>query len=171
MLEMHELNESHLELLLTWRNSEIVRHASMNQSVITEAQHKKWFEEGVKSEFKRRFIVTKEKVPIGFVYFFDIIKGESATWGFFKAPESQRGSGRAVCNTGLEYFSNVLGIEMLNSYCLIENKSSIKLHENLGFRSLSTKAVVIQPSLKVSTLIHYQLAATTLKLSRSNWGT
>lgn len=75
------IEESDLERVLTWRNSDHIRQYALNPEIITYEEHKRWFD-SLKSKGDRYFIIKKEDQDVGLIWAKGITD-ESCETGFY----------------------------------------------------------------------------------------
>ena len=104
--------------------------------VITEDEHRKWFQAAIADSDRKSWIILLDHKEIGFVYVTDIdLHHRRCTWAFYLAEQEIRGRG---IGSFVEYF--VLGhifdkmeLEKLCCEVLGNNPSVIEMHKKFGF--------------------------------------
>ncbi len=129
---MRPLLESDLDLVFSWRNHPNIRKYMFNKDEIKYDEHINWFKKISQNKNHHLLIFEMESVPSGYVSFIsqDI---NSAKWGFYLAPNSQKGTGRYLGETALRYAFEKINLNIVIGEVLVENNSSQKFHERLGF--------------------------------------
>ena len=61
---MERLQAKHLEMVRTWRNSELVRPRMQHRELIDETAHQAWFA-GINNEFNWYFVAYSDETPFG----------------------------------------------------------------------------------------------------------
>ena len=132
---LRPLEESDLELILTWRNALTVRQAMFTQHEISWDEHQAWFSRIQMDESKRWFLyLNQNNVANGVVYFTDFDAPQrTAFWGFYASPDAIPGTGLRMSFDAIEKAFNELGIEKLNADVLVTNSRSIDMHKKVGF--------------------------------------
>lgn len=133
---MRPMSEDDLQLVREWRNSERVRHYMYTTHVITEDEHRSWWERLKGDPATRYCIFELDNRPIGVVNIVSIDRTHNtANWGYYLgADDAPPGSGAAMAYFALaEVFEN-LGIRKLVGKVFVGNPRSIKLHEKFGFK-------------------------------------
>lgn len=131
---LRPLREKDLEMLFKWRNSPDVRRFMYTTEEIRWEGHVRWFE-GISSDGSRHpLILDCDGVPAGFVNIGPVKFGGVSPWGFYAAPGSRKGTGRALGNEALRFAFEVLGLHKICGEALAFNEASRRLHLALGFR-------------------------------------
>lgn len=125
--------ESDVALVLKWRNHLSVRQFMFNQHEISYEEHRRWFELSLKSDERHLLIVEKNGVPFGFVNFNEIVPDQIADWGFYRAPDAERGTGQLLALLALKYAFEELGLHKICGRVIEYNDRSIRFHVRQGF--------------------------------------
>ncbi|HDZ5417928.1 TPA: GNAT family N-acetyltransferase [Vibrio harveyi] len=132
------LNESHLEMLRNWRNSEFVRRFMLYQEDISENQQREWFEK-LKGSKKFYFIITDEAGVYGCCNI-NIEMDDLGHWfaegGIFSAEESKLNSLtpiKAICTLYHWGFTSC-GVSCIKARIRNDNKRAIRFNNGLGFK-------------------------------------
>ncbi len=123
-----------LEQMLAWRNQPKVRACMLTQHEISLDEHRQWFERCSKDSSRRLMIVEEGGDPLGFVGFSGVESGAIATWGFYAAPETAKGTGTKLGLTALEFAFGELLLHKVCGQALAFNEASIRMHQKFGFR-------------------------------------
>jgi len=132
---LRPVEESDLELMLTWRNALTVRRAMFTQHEISWDEHQAWFRRVQTDESKQWFLyLNHNNVASGVVYFTDFDAPQRiAFWGFYASPDTTPGTGLRMSLDAIEKAFNELGLEKLNADVLVTNSRSIDMHKKVGF--------------------------------------
>jgi len=138
---LKKVESSHLKMILKWRNSDEVRKASLDSSVILEADYYHWWSGYLKDPRKNAYIYSVDGVDLGIISWVVDQGAGCAVWSFYLSPEAPRGMGHGqnMLKEGLgvifsdEKISEVVGIVLLS------NEPSVQLHKKLGFQLISPK--------------------------------
>lgn len=133
--ELRDIKESHLMLILEWRNRESIRKVMFNSEEITLDQHLKWFENLQKSKTTQSKIFYYENEPYGILNISDIDKkNNKCEWGFYiGANDAPNGMGTILGYISLNYIFRELSMRKLTAKVLSTNHISISFHKKLGF--------------------------------------
>ncbi|MBS4022829.1 MAG: UDP-4-amino-4,6-dideoxy-N-acetyl-beta-L-altrosamine N-acetyltransferase [Dethiobacter sp.] len=131
--KLTDLKEEFKKLILEWRNSDHIRKYMIDENIITEEEHNKWFE-SKKTEKLAKLLLFKEK-PIGFVNFSDFdYKHNICYWGFYIGEKNApKGSGLIMGLLALNYIFEECYLNKLYSKVLSFNDKSINYHKKIGF--------------------------------------
>ena len=122
-------------LLRAWRNSVVVQEMDDSFRKVPVLRHLVWA-----FGTERRmlsFIVSDCAGDIGYVRFTTRNDARHLVWSFAKNP-SRSGVGRALMLQGIEISQSVLGARCVFAKIHRSNRSSIKLHKELGFEEENT---------------------------------
>jgi len=134
--QLRPIQESDLEVVLEWRNSERVRSNMYTDHIISFNEHKRWFLNTRNNQSVSHHICEYNKQPIGVINFTNIDQqNKKCCWGFYLGlPDVTIGSGSIMGFLSLEYAFEVLNIRKLYSEVFKFNEKSIKLHKKLEFQ-------------------------------------
>lgn len=132
---LRPLEESDLEKVLAWRNSERIRTNMYTDHIISIQEHKAWFEVAQLDKNSRYMIFELQGRPIGFVSFTNVDqKNNKCYWAFYIGEEDiPPGTGAFMEFFAIEYAFEVLKIRKLCCEVFVFNSSVIKLHNKFGF--------------------------------------
>lgn len=125
--------KSDLEQVLVWRNHPELRRYMLTQHEITRDEHLAWFERCAKDSKKCLLIAEEDGRAFGFVQFSGVAPGAAADWGFYLAPDAQKGAGVKLGMTALDYAFHTLALHKVCGQALAFNEKSIRLHRRLNF--------------------------------------
>ena len=134
LMLMRSMENSDLELVLSWRNNPEVRRYMFSQHEISFSEHLSWFESSLNNPWKKLLIFENNQKPQGFVSFSEVGGGGVADWGFYMAPDAPKGSGQSLGRTALSYAFDKLNLHKVCGQVLKFNQRSILFHRSLGFR-------------------------------------
>jgi UDP-4-amino-4,6-dideoxy-N-acetyl-beta-L-altrosamine N-acetyltransferase len=123
-----------LDLVFQWRNHVDVRRFMFNQKKIVLEEHHIWFERVSLDSRRHQLIFEINSVPSGVISFSLHDTVRVADWGFYLAPEVEKGSGRQLGLAALDYAFSKLGLHKLCGEALAFNTRSIDFHFSLGFK-------------------------------------
>jgi len=132
---LRRMEQSDLDLVLRWRNSERIRQAMYTDHVITHDEHHAWFERVTRNNVTMHFVFECAGRPLGVVNVVDIDRSNlRCVWGFYIGEEdAPRGSGTSMGYLALEYLFEKEGFHRVIGEALADNEASIKYHRRLGF--------------------------------------
>ena len=123
------------EMILNWRNQDLVRLNMYNHEVIDLDTHMKWFASILEKENCQYFIYEQNQKPLGVLSFSEIDKkNKKATWAFYSGDTTVRGVGSEMEQLALEYAFNELHLNKLYCEVLEFNNAVINFHRKFGFK-------------------------------------
>lgn len=132
---LRPIQDSELELMLSWRNAPAVRENMYTTHEISLAEHLSWWERTKGSERQRYFMYEFQGQPLGIVGLTDIDRGHrNSSWAFYASPDAPKGTGSRMELLALDYAFNELSLHKLYCEVLAFNTAVIKLHEKFGFK-------------------------------------
>ena len=129
---IRRLSVNDLTLVRQWRNHPDVRSYMFNQKLINATEHQHWFLDKSKDSSQHLLIYEDQGKPQGFLSF-SIKENLEADWGFYKAPDAERGTGKTLGKLGLDYAFKKIGIKKITAQVIDFNLASLMFHEQLGF--------------------------------------
>jgi UDP-4-amino-4,6-dideoxy-N-acetyl-beta-L-altrosamine N-acetyltransferase len=132
---LRDIQDSELEMMLSWRNAPNVRANMYTRHVISGQEHNAWWEETRQREDQRYFMYEHAEVPMGIVAFTGVDKvNNNSSWAFYSSPDAHKGTGTRMEYLALEYAFSELGLHKLHCEVFAFNTSVIKLHQKFGFQ-------------------------------------
>jgi UDP-4-amino-4,6-dideoxy-N-acetyl-beta-L-altrosamine N-acetyltransferase len=124
-----------LELVRRWRNRPEVRAHMFTRHEIGAEEHRAFFARALVDPTARYLVgVDAAGAPLGVVGFTGIHRDHrTADWGFYVGDTAPRGTGTALCRSGLDHAFDDLGLEKVSGEVLDGNVRSLRLHLLLGF--------------------------------------
>lgn len=121
--------------ILALRNQEHIRKNMYNQAVIAKDDHLKWVGSLCDRMDCRYWAILKDGVIVGALDITHLSEdGRRAEWGFYIGKDHP-GLGAIVETAALDYFFDVMGIEVLTATVQDDNLLVYKLHvEKFGFK-------------------------------------
>ena len=139
------IEESDLDLLLKWRNSERIHSLMLTDHKITWDEHNKWFKKISEYNPKRNFVFEYKGMLIGYMGYteFDEINKTCSPGGYigelsYNIPEA----GLVMAYFELEYAFENLKMKSLISTIFAKNKRVYKLNLLLGYKVIATKHII-----------------------------
>ncbi|MED4877005.1 UDP-4-amino-4,6-dideoxy-N-acetyl-beta-L-altrosamine N-acetyltransferase [Anoxybacillus geothermalis] len=133
---LEDMNSSHLEMVLNWRNQEHIRSVMFHDQIISLEEHRKWFDRVKEDQRTIVKIFYLDNVPLGVVNFTNIdFKNGKCSWGFYVGNQNApKGSGTLMGYLALNFIFEELNIRKLCAEIISFNERSIRYHQRLGFR-------------------------------------
>lgn len=132
---LRPLDESDLDTVLRWRNSDRIRANMYSDHLITPDEHRNWYENVRQEKGIICRIFEWMGRPLGVVNITQIDKhSKKCHWGFYIGEsDAPKGSGSAMGYLALEYIFDDLEFFKLCAEVFSFNVSSIQYHKKLGF--------------------------------------
>ncbi|MEB3102220.1 UDP-2,4-diacetamido-2,4,6-trideoxy-beta-L-altropyranose hydrolase [Ferviditalea candida] len=132
---LRPITEEDLEKVLTWRNSERIRANMYTDHIISEFEHKEWFQKINNDPAVACMLYEIKGVPAGVIHYTNIDRrNQKCEWGFYLGdPDLPKGTGIIMGYLGVEYAFENMGIRKLYGEAFAFNRASIKFHRKLGF--------------------------------------
>lgn len=127
-----------LERVLAWRNHPEIRRYMYTTHEISLNEHQTWFERASQDSSKHLLVFELGGEPMGFVNLTELRARGIADWGFYVAPEAEKGTGLKLGHAALEYAFQTIGMHKVCGQALDFNERSIKFHGRLGFQQEGT---------------------------------
>jgi UDP-4-amino-4,6-dideoxy-N-acetyl-beta-L-altrosamine N-acetyltransferase len=132
---LRNINDSELEMMLSWRNDPAVRNNMYNKHLISLDEHMEWWERTKLNNDNIYFMYEDDGKPLGIVAITDISKSDNnASWAFYSSPESKKGTGSKMEFLALDFVFNELGLHKLWCEVLDFNQAVINMHKKFGFK-------------------------------------
>ncbi|MCQ5366115.1 UDP-4-amino-4,6-dideoxy-N-acetyl-beta-L-altrosamine N-acetyltransferase [Anoxybacillus salavatliensis] len=134
---LEDMNSSHLEMVLNWRNQEHIRTVMFHDQIISLEEHRKWFHKLKEDERTVVKIFYLDHIPLGVVNFTNIdFENGKCSWGFYIGNQNApKGSGTLMGYLALNFIFEELNIRKLCAEVISFNEKSIRYHQRLGFRT------------------------------------
>ncbi|MGV6809871.1 MAG: UDP-2,4-diacetamido-2,4,6-trideoxy-beta-L-altropyranose hydrolase [bacterium] len=129
---IRRMKTSDLQLVRQWRNHPSVRACMFNQNEIDQDEHEQWFLEKSRQQNQFLLLFENQGKPQGFISF-NVKDNLEADWGFYKAPNSPRGTGKLLGHYVLDYAFKKVGLDKVNAQVIQYNQGSLTFHQKLGF--------------------------------------
>ena len=130
-----DMEERHLELVLQWRRSKVIRAASYSGHFLTRAEHVAWFENTSKDPYTIVKLLEYQNEPLGLVNFSNLdAVNERCQWGIYiGAKDAPRGSGTILGALALNMIFYSIGMHKVCAEVIDDNPISLNFHRKLGF--------------------------------------
>lgn len=130
---LRSMTHEDLDLVRAWRNHPSVRDFMFTREEIAAEDHRKWFEKCAADPLRTLLIFECDGRPRGFVQFSPARSRGVADWGFYTAPDAEKGTGRRLGQMALTHAFDTLGYERVAGQAIGDNAASIRMHTALGF--------------------------------------
>ncbi|MFT5719670.1 MAG: UDP-4-amino-4,6-dideoxy-N-acetyl-beta-L-altrosamine N-acetyltransferase [Oleiphilaceae bacterium] len=131
--QLRRMEKNDLDMVRGWRNHLNVRRYMYTQHEISSTEHHAWFERERKDCSKHLLIFEYDKTPKGYLNLNTHGGSPIVDWGFYLAPNSERGIGKKLGVLALEYAFLSLKLHKICGQALAYNEKSIGFHQRLGF--------------------------------------
>ena len=121
-------------LLFEWRNHADIRRFMFNPQPLVWAEHAAWFARQLDNPDFKMLVYRENGRPKGYVSFKkQPAPDDTWEWGFYAAPDAERGTGSRMGQLALAWAFEHLGARQVVGRVLPHNAASLKMHEKLGF--------------------------------------
>lgn len=132
--QLRPLDWEDLDLVRGWRNHPNTRKYMFSQKEISLEEHIEWFNRLLADKTRKLLIYTHFNIPLGFLQFAPIRSNNTVVdWGFYKAPEAERGIGTRMGKLALDYAFDKMNVHKVYGETMDYNICSIKFHLKMGF--------------------------------------
>ena len=121
-----------LQIVRQWRNHSSVRSCMFNQNEISQNEHEQWFLEKSRQQNQILLLFENRGERKGFISY-NVNGNLEADWGFYKAPDSPKGTGILLGTYVLDYAFKKIGLDKVNAQVIEYNQGSLAFHRKLGF--------------------------------------
>jgi UDP-4-amino-4,6-dideoxy-N-acetyl-beta-L-altrosamine N-acetyltransferase len=135
------MTEEDMPQVLAWRNADHVRCFMFTDRIITEAEHRDWWERTSTDASTRHYVFELDGTPCGVVNVTDIDPvGATASWGLYHAEkDAEPGIGSAMAWLALCEVFGPLGVRKLLCEAFAFNEAALGLYAKMGFRRQSVR--------------------------------
>ena len=158
---------SDLEQVLEWRNHSEIRRYMYTQHKITLDEHTNWYKKASNSPEHYLLIFEINNIPTGFININKIKNSNIADWGFYVAPDSEKGTGKMLGITVLNYAFEVIKLHKICGQALSYNVPSAKFHTSLGFTQEGLLRDQHFDGQSYNDVVHFGLLASEWKISEN----
>lgn len=133
--ELRLLEERDLPLTLSWRNHSDSRRWFHSAEIISDQQHRAWFQRYLERSDDYVFIFVNDELPVGQAAIYDIADGVATFGRVLVDPEQRRrGISHRLVAACLAAADTRLSIERLHLDVMLDNAAAIRVYEAAGFR-------------------------------------
>ena len=128
------------KMVLEWRNNQNIKKWMYTQDDINLESHLNFIDSLKNSKDKLYFLVKKDNIYIGVIYFTQIKPNESLHMGIYTNP-NLKGYGKILLETIINFSFEILKVEKIFSEVYFENERAFSLYKIYGFKEYSYKIV------------------------------
>lgn len=134
-LVLRSMNETDLDTVLSWRNSDEIRRHMLSDAIINRKDHLEWFKKNSDSATAELFVAEYKNSPIGVVTITEInSKNKTCTWGMYIGGSDQNlGVGILMNIKVIDQIVDIHNVRKIWGHVLGKN-SVIQIHEKFGFQ-------------------------------------
>ncbi|GEN45509.1 UDP-4-amino-4,6-dideoxy-N-acetyl-beta-L-altrosamine N-acetyltransferase [Alkalibacillus haloalkaliphilus] len=132
---LRDLNESHLDQVLTWRNQPHIHSVMYTDRLITKNEHEQWYQNVLVNDRIIAKLLFQEEKPLGIVQFTQIHDSfKRCHWGFYVGEtDAPKGTGTVLGLLALDYIFKEQQMRKVCAEVIEENVRSLYFHKKLGF--------------------------------------
>lgn len=131
---LRPMTSADLGIVLQWRNHPDIRRYMYTKHEIGLEEHREWYARTSADPEKCLLIFEVNDNAKGFVQFSAKHLAKVADWGFYIAPDAQKGTGRKMGFAALDFAFRNLMLDKIYGQAFSFNKRSIRFHLSLGFQ-------------------------------------
>ncbi len=167
IVEIKRISQGDMTSLRDWRNDPEVTRWGYSNHVISEEEHKAWFEETILDGSKVYWKIVVDGIAVGAIFLTSISdQSDKCEWGMYLADVDVRGKGvaQAACALSFHYAFNELNLEVVNCEAFAQNEAAIGLYESVGYVRTGLQVDAVKRGDEM-------LSVVTLELTRESWNT
>ena len=127
-------------MVLEWRNRLDIQKMMYSQSDIPLEKHLEFIDSLRVITDKLYFLVKKDNINIGVIYFTQIKSNESLVMGIYANP-NLKGYGKVLLETIIYFSFEILKVVKIYSEVYFENEKAYLLYKSYGFKEYAEKIV------------------------------
>lgn len=131
-------------VVFEWRNHADIRRFMFNTDELIWENHAAWFAKQLSNPDFNMLIYLVNNQPQGYASF-KRLPEKAWEWGFYTAPDCERGHGAKMARLALAWAFAELGAARIVGQVLSYNAASLRLHEKLGFCRFHSTSDGTQP--------------------------
>ena len=137
-VNLREIESKDLAKMVEWRNKDRIRKCFFNQELLIPEKQKKWFDEYLKKDDDKIFIIeTKDGISVGTIGLkdIDLEEGKAELGRMVIGEDDYLGQGLAknACLMLINYAFNEMNLKNLCLEVFADNKKAVNLYEKCGF--------------------------------------
>jgi UDP-4-amino-4,6-dideoxy-N-acetyl-beta-L-altrosamine N-acetyltransferase len=140
LINFIDLNYEEKNMVLEWRNRLDIQKMMYSQSDIPLEKHLEFIDSLRVITDKLYFLVKKDNINIGVIYFTQIKSNESLVMGIYANP-NLKGYGKILLETIIYFSFEILKVVKIYSEVYFENEKAYLLYKSYGFKEYAEKIV------------------------------
>ena len=140
LINFIDLNYEEKNMVLEWRNRLDIQKMMYSQSDIPLEKHLEFIDSLRVITDKLYFLVKKDNINIGVIYFTQIKSNESLHMGIYANP-NLKGYGKVLLETIIYFSFEILKVVKIYSEVYFENEKAYLLYKSYGFKEYAEKIV------------------------------
>jgi UDP-4-amino-4,6-dideoxy-N-acetyl-beta-L-altrosamine N-acetyltransferase len=140
LINFIDLNYEEKNMVLEWRNRLDIQKMMYSQSDIPLEKHLEFIDSLRVITDKLYFLVKKDNINIGVIYFTQIKSNESLVMGIYANP-NLKGYGKVLLETIIYFSFEILKVVKIYSEVYFENEKAYLLYKSYGFKEYAEKIV------------------------------
>ena len=167
IVSIERISQGDMASLRQWRNDPEVTRWGYSNHVISEEEHKAWFDNMLADSSKMYWKIVVDGIAVGATFLTGISdQGSTCEWGMYLADVDVRGKGvaQAACALSFRYAFNELDLEVVNCEAFAQNEAAIGLYESVGYVRTGAQTNAVKRGDEM-------LSVVTLELTRESWNT
>ena len=138
LINFIDLNYEEKNMVLEWRNRLDIQKMMYSQSDIPLEKHLEFIDSLRVITDKLYFLVKKDNINIGVIYFTQIKSNESLVMGIYANP-NLKGYGKVLLETIIYFSFEILKVVKIYSEVYFENEKAYLLYKSYGFKEYAEK--------------------------------
>ena len=140
LINFTDLSNDEKKIILEWRNRLDIQKMMYTQSDIPLEKHLEFIDSLRVITDKLYFLVKKDNINIGVIYFTQIKQNESLHMGVYTNP-NLKGYGKILLETIINFSFEILKVVKIYSEVYFENEKAYLLYKSYGFKEYAEKIV------------------------------
>ena len=140
LINFIDLSQEEKMMILEWRNRLDIQKMMYTQSDIPLEKHLEFIDSLRVITDKLYFLVKKDNINIGVIYFTQIKSNESLVMGIYANP-NLKGYGKVLLETIIYFSFEILKVVKIYSEVYFENEKAYLLYKSYGFKEYAEKIV------------------------------